>query len=330
MKTLHTLVLGLVLAFGGAARAISVDEAIEMMVGNYRETATNLHIARVSLDHTDDAVYAELIVAGAEREVRQMILTFHETDEGVNARVYAYFEPAGDEFAQDLKLLTIGLWAAPDLFPKLKRGQLDAVADIPLVETSEGLRLEFERAPVALYGAHFLECDLLFAQERVEWKRIGRVHDGEDVWREDVVLPRVEIEPPVTRFDNGLVTIDIRKGSGVSLQEGDQIAFNYIGVLDDGRRFDSTYFEGRGLYAGPFPGGIHPEMARGMIGLECPTAISDENLHKQPIRKVILPPEIGFGAERVGPIPGNSTVYFLALVESVRDRTPDEPVAEDE
>ena len=34
MKILHTLVLGLVLAFGGAARAISVDEAIRMFTIN--------------------------------------------------------------------------------------------------------------------------------------------------------------------------------------------------------------------------------------------------------------------------------------------------------
>lgn len=329
MKTLHTLVLGVVLALGGGARAITVDEVIDRMVGDYRETATNLHVTRVSLDHTEDAVYVELVVTGAETQARQMIITFFQDGENVAARAHVYAEQVGNEFVQDLRFLTLGLWAAPDLFPPLLRSQLDAVADTHVEETSEGLRIAFDDAPVALYGAYTMDCDIHFVGERAEWRRTGHSPAGEELWTEEVVFDRIDIEPPVTRFENGVVYIDIRKGSGVALAEGDQIAFNYIGVLNDGRRFDSTHFDGRGMFAGSFPSGIHPQMARGMIGVQCPTAISDENRHLQPIRKIVLPPSVAFGDEKVGPIPPNSTLYYLALVESIRDRTPDEPETDD-
>ncbi len=330
MKMLQTLVSGIALSMGAAAQAVTVDEVIDRMIGDYQETATSLHAQRVSLDHTDDAVYIELIVRGAETQVRQMVLTFLQRGDEVEARVNIYDEEIGEEFVQDLRVLTLGLWAAPDMFPKLLPNQLDPVVDVRVEDSSEGVRLAFTNGPAVLYGAQLLDCDILFAGDHVDWERNGRDRLGEQLWNEDVVLDRVELESPVTRFDNGLVTIDIREGKGVSLADGDQIAFDYIGVLQDGRRFDSTQFKGRSMYASAFPGGIHPELARGLVGIQCPTSINDESIAFQPIRKIIMPPDIAFGETGLGPIPPNSTLYYIAMVQSIRDRTPDAPASDDE
>jgi len=324
VKMLQTLITGAAaLAITGVASAATVDEVIDRIVGHYKEGETYLHAAQVPIGYTDDAVYVELIARGQETQVRQMILTFSEHEGDVTARVNVYDEEIGQEFVQDLRVLTLGLWAAPDLFPSLTPSQLDPIADAPVEISGDEVRIAFTNAPAVVSGSHVVDADLRFTGDEVKWKRSGRDVDGASVWDENTVFDRTEVDDPVRRFDNGLVTIDIREGQGVALAEGDQIAFDYVGVLQDGRRFDSTQFTGRSMYASAFPGGIHPEMAKGLVGIECPTAINDDNLIFQPIRKIILPPDIAFGEEGRGFIPPNATLYYLAMVQSVRDRTPD-------
>ncbi len=328
MKILHRLfAASFALALCSVAPAMTAGEVIDRIVGNYAFGDTSLHATRVELKHTNDAVYLELITKGQETQVRQMVLTFDERDGSVVARTHAFPEQIGEMLAPDLPLLTIGLWAAPEQFPALFPSQLDPVADTVVEITSDRVRIAFEDAPVVLLNALLLDFDLGFSADGAEWTRVGTDAAGEVVWEERATFERVDIEPPVTRHENGMVTIDIRKGDGVALTDGDQIAFDFVGVLDDGRRFDSTQFEGRSLYTGEFPGRLLPNLAEGLKGIECPTKITEENIHMQPIRKVILPPELAFGPG-VGPIPADAKVYYLAMVQSVRDRTPDADTTE--
>ena len=302
------------------ARGATVEEVIGAIVGDYADGPTALHARRVGLRHTEDAVYLELITAFEEINVRQMILTFQQRGDGVTARVNVFPESIGDVMAPDLMTLTLGLWAAPDLFPSLLPSQLDPVCDVEVVMEDGAVTLRATGAPVVMREALLLDLALRFGAERASWELDGFGGDGEALWRVEATgLERTEIEPPVTRSDDGLVVIDIRTGGGSVLDPGDNVAFAYIGVLADGRRFDSTQFPGRGMVTTVFPGPIYEPLARGLEGIACPESPTAETQNQKPIRKVIIPPSLAFGEEGRGPVPPNTTLYYLALVQSIRD-----------
>lgn len=317
------ILTALVCLSAAPARAATVSEVIGAIVGDYASGDTALHAARVSLKNTDDAVYLELITAFDELNLTQMMLTFEQDGDTVICRVNSFPEMIGDEMAMDLAGLSIGLWAAPDMYPPLLPGQLEALADVPVQFEDGVVTIGFDDAPTVEEEAFHMSFHATFGPDGATWDRTGFNRGAaEDIWHEHFdTLERVEITPPVNRLENGVVTIDIRKGDGVELLKGRQLAWHFVGVLDDGRRFDSTRFPGHQMLAGPFPGPLMPALADGMVGIKCPTSINDDNRHQQPIRKVIIPPEAGFGDDGLGPVPGGATMYYLALVESVRDKS---------
>ena len=327
MKTrMMRAVCGAVVAAVAAvsASAATVSEVIDAIEGDFTSGDTTLHASRVSLMTTDDAVYLELITKYDEINLSQMLLTFTQDGDEVIARVHGIPEMFGSEMAQDLAGLLVGMWAAPEHFPPLHPAQFDAVADTPVSINGSSVSIAVENAPIADAGASLLNFEISITGDGASWSRLGTTRNGEAVWSTEFSnMTRTQIERPVNEHENGVVSIDIRKGDGITLVDGDQLAMHFIGVLHDGRRFDSTRFPGHQLVAGQFPQIIMPGLAAGLRGVQCPTSINEENRHQQPIRKVIIPPEAGFGEEGRGPVPGGATMYYTAFVESVRDKTPD-------
>ena len=109
------------------------------------------------------------------------------------------------------------------------------------------------------------------------------------------------IVPSETVTSSGLKYVDIVVGAGASPQPGQNVTVHYTGTLEDGTKFDSSVDRGQPF---TFPIGI----GRVIKGW-------DEGVMSMKIggkRKLIIPPDLGYGARGAGGgvIPPNATLIF--------------------
>jgi FKBP-type peptidyl-prolyl cis-trans isomerase len=124
------------------------------------------------------------------------------------------------------------------------------------------------------------------------------------------VLAKVEAfsgEPIDTqKRSNGLEIYDYAAGEGTAAKAGDQVVTHYIGHLLDGSEFDSSHTRPDGLpvlVGGP---GTIAGFAQGLEGAKVGM-----------LRKVVIPPELGYGENERPKIPANSTLVFYLQIMSV-------------
>jgi peptidylprolyl isomerase len=98
---------------------------------------------------------------------------------------------------------------------------------------------------------------------------------------------------------SGLKYEDIVVGNGPSPQSGQEVTVHYTGTLENGNKFDSSLDRGK-----PFTF---------TIGVGQVIKGWDEGVMTMKVggkRKLVIPPQLGYGARGVGPIPPNSTLVF--------------------
>jgi FKBP-type peptidyl-prolyl cis-trans isomerase len=93
--------------------------------------------------------------------------------------------------------------------------------------------------------------------------------------------------------------VDLKVGTGPAVKAGDTVTVHYVGTLRDGSVFDSS--KARGLPSDFVVGRgvVIKGWDVGLIGMQVGG-----------VRKLVIPPDEGYGARRVGPIPPNSTLTF--------------------
>jgi peptidylprolyl isomerase len=109
--------------------------------------------------------------------------------------------------------------------------------------------------------------------------------------------PAVSGEPTTTA--SGLQFIDVKVGDGASPQTGQTVVVHYTGWLANGTKFDSSVDRGQ-----PFSF---------VIGTGQVIKGWDEGVATMKVggkRRLIIPPELGYGANDYGPIPGNAQLIF--------------------
>ncbi len=108
-------------------------------------------------------------------------------------------------------------------------------------------------------------------------------------------------------MENGLVIEDVKVGTGDTAVKGALISVHYVGTLDNGTKFDSSRDRGEPFQ---FP------LGQGMViqGWEQ----GFEGMKIGGVRKLTIPPALGYGAQNVGPIPANSTLHFEVELLGVR------------
>lgn len=126
-------------------------------------------------------------------------------------------------------------------------------------------------------------------------------------------------EENVMTTESGLQYIEIKKGDGPTPQVGEIVAVHYRGTLEDGTEFDNSYDRGE-------PIGF--ALGKGMVIPGWDEGIALMNVGGQ--AKLIIPPELGYGAQAVGPIPANSTLIFEVELISIQPGSPDAPTEVDE
>jgi peptidylprolyl isomerase len=96
-----------------------------------------------------------------------------------------------------------------------------------------------------------------------------------------------------------LVTQDVVTGSGAAATAADTVDVQYSGTLfTDGSLFDSSWSRGA---PASFPlNAVVPGFAQGIEGMQVGGR-----------RVIVIPPDLGYGEQTRGPIPGGSTLVFV-------------------
>ena len=120
---------------------------------------------------------------------------------------------------------------------------------------------------------------------------------------------------PVT-FPDGLQYVDLKVGSGTTVQPGASVSVQYTGWLSsNGQKFDSSKDRGNQPLCAIL---ANVQQSQG----ECTPVIPgwNEGVPGMKIggrRKIIIPPALGYGDQGAGPIPANAKLVFTVEVVSI-------------
>ena len=98
----------------------------------------------------------------------------------------------------------------------------------------------------------------------------------------------------MTRTASGLYYEDIETGAGEPAVPGDEVRVAYVGWLVDGSQFDDGEFSfllGAGQVVAGFDEGV-------------------EGMRVGGVRRIIIPPALGYGSQGSGPVPPNAIMIF--------------------
>ena len=98
---------------------------------------------------------------------------------------------------------------------------------------------------------------------------------------------------------SGLEYEDIQVGTGATPKHGEVASVHYVGTLTNGTKFDSSRDRSQPF---EFPVGV----GRVIKGWDEGVA----SMQVGGIRRLTIPPELGYGVRGAGPIPPNSTLIF--------------------
>jgi FKBP-type peptidyl-prolyl cis-trans isomerase FkpA len=92
---------------------------------------------------------------------------------------------------------------------------------------------------------------------------------------------------------------DIRLGEGVPAVAGDTLTVNYVGTLENGQVFDSSYDRNQPYTFVLGAGTVIRGWDLGMVGMRVGG-----------LRRLTIPPALAYGDRGSGPIPPNATLMF--------------------
>ncbi len=104
-----------------------------------------------------------------------------------------------------------------------------------------------------------------------------------------------------------LVIDDIKLGSGAEVKKGDTVEVHYVGTLQNGTQFDSSYSRGETFSFIVGEGRVISGWEQGLVGMK----VGGERI-------LVIPPELGYGSTPIGPIPANSTLVFKIELISIK------------
>ncbi len=102
-----------------------------------------------------------------------------------------------------------------------------------------------------------------------------------------------------------MVIDDIKFGTGEAAKEGDTVAVHYVGTLQNGQEFDNSKKRGEAFEFTIGEGKVIEGWEKGVVGMQ----IGGQRI-------LVIPPDMAYGSQGIGPIPGNATLVFsIELLE---------------
>lgn len=99
---------------------------------------------------------------------------------------------------------------------------------------------------------------------------------------------------------SGVQVEDLVVGSGTTVETGMEVSVNYVLKLGDGTVIqDSKQMGGAAFTFIAGAGQLIPGWEMGILGMKVGSK-----------RMIVIPPELGYGSQQVGPIPPDSTLIF--------------------
>lgn len=120
------------------------------------------------------------------------------------------------------------------------------------------------------------------------------------------VQPSSQSGNMVTMTD-GLKVQDLTVGTGSEVKPGDTVAVNYLGTLENGDKFDSSYDRNQPFVTQIGVGRVIKGWDKGIVGMKVGGK-----------RKLIIPPGLGYGTQSAGSIPPNSTLIFEVELVAIK------------
>ena len=106
---------------------------------------------------------------------------------------------------------------------------------------------------------------------------------------------------------NGLKIQDEVIGQGQEVKSGNTVTVHYLGTLENGTKFDSSYDRSQPFSTQIGVGTVIKGWDEGIVGMKVGGK-----------RKLIIPAELGYGAQAAGSIPPNSTLIFEVELLAVK------------
>lgn len=100
------------------------------------------------------------------------------------------------------------------------------------------------------------------------------------------------------KLDSGLIIYDVEVGDGETPGATDTVEVHYTGWLTDGKKFDSSRDRNR-----PFTFSLSGGVIKGWLEGVATMKVGGK-------RRLVIPPDLGYGPNGTGPIPGNATLVF--------------------
>lgn len=290
----------------------------EMLVGTWK-TATPvpqagspdtkvdivMHVVPVKFTDLTDTMYVEIARADApHKPYRQAIFQLYKFKDKPRLRTYEFFR-------RDNAFLA-GLWAVPQFLPAFESANVIATLDVELTPSADGYVGKTPYPyPTGVGGAVEMTTNMKLGKDTLESEDRGFDAGGKVVWgsgpNDKYVFKRSQPTLTVKQLDGGLTLLAFAQPTeGRPIETGDRVGAHYSGYLTNGFQFDSSRPRGQPLLF--TQGNLIQGWNKGLLGLT-----------KGSIVKVVIPSELGYGAQgqpRAG-IPANATLIFDIEIMSV-------------
>jgi peptidylprolyl isomerase len=111
--------------------------------------------------------------------------------------------------------------------------------------------------------------------------------------------PPEKKENKMVTTNTGLQYLDVKVGAGNEAKAGDTIVAHYVGTFKDGKKFDSSRDRNQPFSFQLGKGQVIKGWDEGVAGMK-----------EGGTRKLIIPPQLGYGPNGRGGIPPNSELHF--------------------
>jgi hypothetical protein len=215
-----------------------------------------------------------------------------------------------------------GLWAAPDQIPRSDPANLIPSADMRVTPNAAGFDAATPQPfPTTRDGAIEMTSSIGISDSALRIADTGIDADGLRVWGqkpgEFLSFKRTQVRPIITREDH-LVSITTipAPASAPKLIPGGQVVLHYTSWLTTGQLIETSRGPGKQPATVHIPGNVLPGLNRGLISI----AAGER-------RKIVIGPELAYGAEGRGVIPPNATLIFDVECLKIDNDAPAPPPA---